>query len=243
MGRFINADNLSNLGSTETALSYNLYAYCENNPVMYAINNKDPEFANTINANYLYNKRISKGITGYIDKQNDGIATKLRYGITTLEPLGCGWIATYNALIMLGNRTDPCDLIRDFEMNNLFYYGVFGTNGNNLARYLSKQGYEVTITYLEKYDLNNDNELNSENELKPVCEIIKQNDANILFYKTSDVGHFIAIKYDETDNAYIAYNEDIDARKNSIIHIPESAKPYVLISVSNNNSDESNSAN
>ena len=34
IGRFINADNLAYLGADGTPLSYNLYAYCGNNPVM-----------------------------------------------------------------------------------------------------------------------------------------------------------------------------------------------------------------
>ena len=34
MGRFINADNTAYLGVDGTSLSYNLFAYCKNNPVM-----------------------------------------------------------------------------------------------------------------------------------------------------------------------------------------------------------------
>ncbi len=34
IGRFINADSTDYLGATGTTLSYNLFAYCENNPVM-----------------------------------------------------------------------------------------------------------------------------------------------------------------------------------------------------------------
>jgi hypothetical protein len=34
MGRFINADNTAYLGADGTLLSYNLFAYCGNNPVM-----------------------------------------------------------------------------------------------------------------------------------------------------------------------------------------------------------------
>lgn len=33
VGRFLNADDTSYLGATGTTLGYNLYAYCENNPV------------------------------------------------------------------------------------------------------------------------------------------------------------------------------------------------------------------
>ena len=34
MGRFINADNITYLGADGTPLSYNLFVYCKNNPVM-----------------------------------------------------------------------------------------------------------------------------------------------------------------------------------------------------------------
>ena len=36
MGRFLNADSTDFLGATGTLLSYNLFAYCENNPVVYS---------------------------------------------------------------------------------------------------------------------------------------------------------------------------------------------------------------
>lgn len=230
--RFINADSTSNLGSTGTALSYNLYAYCENNPVMYVVDNKNTAFSNTINANYLYNKRISKGITGYIDDQGNGIASKLRYGINTIAPFGCGTVATYNALIMLGNRMDICDIIRDYEMNHAYHDGLIGTHGNNIARFFSEKGYDVTITNLENYNFNDDKELST------VTNIVKQNQANILYYKGGSTGHFIALKYNGQDNQgkdiYITYNEDktVVGKASSIKEfIPNNRQPYMLISI------------
>ena len=38
VGRFINADDVRYIGATQTELSYNAFAYCENDPV----NNSDP---------------------------------------------------------------------------------------------------------------------------------------------------------------------------------------------------------
>ncbi len=232
-GRFINADSTSNLGSTGTALSYNLYTYCDNNPVMYVVDNKNTAFSNTINANYLYNKRISEEITGYIDDQEDGIASKLRYGINTIAPFGCGTVATYNALIMLGNRIEICDIIRDYEMNHIYHYGLIGTHGNNIARYFRSKGYNVTITNLENYDFNNDDDLST------VSNIVTKNPANILYYKSSGVGHFIAIKYmgkdSNNEDVFVTYNENTNNGVSNSIKdfIPGSNQPYMLISISN----------
>lgn len=231
-GRFINADSTSNLGSTGTALSYNLYTYCDNNPVMYVVDNKNTAFSNTINANYLYNKRISEEITGYIDDQEDGIASKLRYGINTIAPFGCGTVATYNALIMLGNRIEICDIIRDYEMNHIYHYGLIGTHGNNIARYFRSKGYNVTITNLENYDFNNDDDLST------VSNIVKENPASILYYKSSGVGHFIALKYMGKDvydkDVYVTYNENTSVGISNSIKdfVPGSNQPYMLISIS-----------
>lgn len=206
MGRFINADNVSNLGSTGTALSYNLYAYCENNPVMYAINNKDPEFANTINSNYLYNKRISKGVTGYIDDQEDGIATKLRYGITGIHPLGCGWIATYNALKLLGVSMEPQDIIKEYENNGLLMYGFLGTNPLSIVHFFSNRGYDINMKIKFSDEINPDEKL-----IKKFDDLAKLYNANILYYTHSNGGHFIAFKnsgeiFQNNRANYIAYN-------------------------------------
>ena len=232
-GRFINADTTSNLGSTGTALSYNLYAYCENNPVMYVVDNKNTAFSNTINANYLYNKRISKGITGYINDQQNGIASKLRYGINTISPFGCGTVATYNALIMLGNRMDICDIIRDYEMNHAYHDGLIGTHGKNIARFFSEKGYNVTITNLENLNLTENNQLSYINEN------LSEEDVYILNYKSDTVGHFIAIKYMGQDSQgkdiYFAYNTNTGINESDNINdfIPGSNQPFILISISN----------
>ena len=233
MGRFINADTTSNLGSTGTALSYNLYTYCENNPVMYVVDNKNPAFSSTINANYLYNKRISEGITGYINDQQNGIASKLRYGINTISPFGCGTVATYNALIMLGNRMDICDIIRDYEMNHAYHDGLIGTHGNNIARFFSEKGYNVTVTNLENLNLTENNQLSY------IYDNITEEDVYILNYKSDTVGHFIAIKYMGEDSQgkdiYFACNTNTGINESDNINdfIPGSNQPFILISISN----------
>ena len=208
-------------------------AYCENNPIMYVVDNKNTAFSNTINADYLYNKRISQSLTGYIDNQKDGIASKLRYGINTIAPFGCGTVATYNALIMLGNRMDICDIIRDYEMNHIYHDGLIGTHGNNIARFFSEKGYDVTVTNLQDYDFNNPLDM-----LK-VHKTVNENDANILYYKGGSTGHFIAISHEKDsqgNHIYKTYNEDKTVKNSSYSikdFIPDDRQPYMLISISN----------
>ena len=45
-GRFVNADDTNNLGITGTDLSLNLFAYCENNPILYS--DSSGRFINTV---------------------------------------------------------------------------------------------------------------------------------------------------------------------------------------------------
>lgn len=201
--RFINADNTSNLGSTGTALSYNLYAYCENNPMMYVVDNKNNEFSNTINSNYLYNKSISDNISGYIDDQGNGVASKLRYGLDSIGPVGCGCVASYNALIMLGNRIEIHDIIREYELNSLMYYGKWGVYPYNIARFFTSRGYKVTITDLREFDLKNKTNLTDSDKLN---QIVRAHDANIMLYTHSTAAHYIALKYDEQIDKFVKYN-------------------------------------
>ena len=44
--------------------------------------------------------------------QRDIPKDELRYGFRTSAATGCGWIATYNALRILGRRADKEELIR-----------------------------------------------------------------------------------------------------------------------------------
>lgn len=203
MCRFINADSTSNLGSTGTALSYNLYAYCENNPMMYIVDNKNTEFSNTINSNYLYNKSISENISGYIDNQGNGVASKLRYGLNSIGPVGCSCVASYNALIMLGNRMEIYDIIRELELNSLMYYGVWGAYPNNIPKFFATKGYDVTITDLREFDLKNEEDTTDSERLN---SIVSSHDANIMFYNHKTAAHFIALKYDVGINKFVKYN-------------------------------------
>ena len=225
--RFINADNMSNLGSTETALGYNLYTYCENNPVMYVVDNRNTEFSNTINSNYIYNKRISQNSSGFIDDQKNGIASKLRYGINTISPVGCGCVATYNALLMLGNPIELCDIIREIETNKPLYYGLYGTHIGNIGRFLATKGYNITVTFACSDNMDDNIAV-----FDPVSQ--DQNvKANILLIRNGSVAHYIALKYNHTTGEYIAYNTQKKIYDKSSIgdFISSDDEPMALISI------------
>ena len=94
---------------------------------------------------YIYNR--SKAISGYIYNQNTGNASKLWFGFFRSSYNGCGWIATYNATIMLGRRVAPCDIIGEYELTGAILYGVFGIQPYAVSNFFRLRGYKVTVTY------------------------------------------------------------------------------------------------
>lgn len=176
--RFINPGTIENIVSGKSVLSANLYSYCENNPVMYAERIKNTDYLNTIKTNYTYNKNISEHVTGYIYDQEAEPVSKLRYGLDTTARDGCGWVATYNTLMMLGNRMDPCDIIREYDINGVLHYGLFGTYPAAIVRFFKVRGYDVKVTYdASKFD-----------------DVAQNSMANIMFYTRGHGGHYIALK-------------------------------------------------
>ena len=62
-----------------------------------------------------------------IYNQHDIPADKWRYGFRTSAATGCGWIATYNALRLLGYRVDIEELITWYERMLPLIHGNAGT--------------------------------------------------------------------------------------------------------------------
>ena len=52
---------------------------------------------------------------------------ELRYGFRASAETGCGWIATYNALRLLGKRADKEEIIRYYERQLPLVHGNAGT--------------------------------------------------------------------------------------------------------------------
>ena len=149
------------------------------------------------------------------------MASKLRLGIKSSAYVGCGWVATYNAMIMLGNRIDPCDIIREYEINGVFLYGTFGVHQTAVARFFINRGYDVTISFnVEEYD-----------------RIARKNDANVMFVSHSNGGHFSAFRWNGTHysgyNTYANRTESIDIETTLEEYVTSRRAQSILISISN----------
>ena len=136
--------------------------------------------------NPLINHQADGGT--YIYGQNNPPYSDLQFGFFKSEYNGCGWIATYNALIMLGCQTKPADIISEYEVTGAVLYGVFGVQPYAITHYFRFRGYKVKTTY----------------KTSKFNDVAKQHTANIIFYFFPWGAHYFATRYD--GNKFLAYN-------------------------------------
>ena len=115
-----------------------------------------------------------------------------RYGFRSSAATGCGWIAVYNALRLLGYRAEPEGLIRCFERQLPLIHGNTGTSVWGPALYFRKWGFPVTVTARRsRFDA-----------------LGKECDACVLFYhwrRGWRMGaHFVALHH--TEQGFVGYN-------------------------------------
>lgn len=115
-----------------------------------------------------------------------------RYGLRASANVGCGWIATHNALRLMGYKTDIDELIRYYEWQLPLIHGNAGTAFWAPAVCFQKWGFPVeVITNRKRFD-----------------EAAKQADVCILFYrwhrKCKIGAHFVALHH--TENGFVGYN-------------------------------------
>ena len=115
-----------------------------------------------------------------------------RYGLRSSAETGCGWIATYNALKILGCTTDMDELIRYFEWQLPLVHGNFGTSFWGPRRCFEKWGFSTKLVF----------------ERKRFDGEARQADACIVFYHWANKGrvgaHFVALK--PTAEGFTGYN-------------------------------------
>ena len=115
-----------------------------------------------------------------------------RYGLRASSEVGCGWIATYNALKLLGCTTDIDGLIRYFEWQLPLIHGNFGNSFWGPKRCFDKWGFPNKLIF----------------DRKRFDEEARQADACIVFYHWAKKGrigaHFVALKPGEA--GFTGYN-------------------------------------
>ena len=210
VGRWINSDGVSLLSyGLENLCQYNMFAYCFNNPNMYY----DPtgEFPILIGiiglavATYaaiaardgLNNKESNTTAQqsfsgGYINDQSK--VDQFRMGRAGAAWNGCGWIAAYNAMIMLSNPQQPAEVISYFDnaWGNIAL-GAFGTNPQAMANYFKSQGFSQQYNIVPGF-------------MPPDTERVAQNaSACILLYAHSQGAHYAALKWN--GKSYDVYND------------------------------------
>ena len=115
-----------------------------------------------------------------------------RYGFRSSAATGCGWIATYNALQLMGYDADPQELIRYYERQLPLIHGNCGTMTWAPARYFYKRGFRVKLTASrDQFD-----------------RLGKESDVCLLFYwwrsKKAIGAHFVAVQH--TEQGFVGYN-------------------------------------
>ena len=76
-----------------------------------------------------------------------------RYGLRSSAATGCGWIATYNALHLMGYSPKQEELIRYYERQFPLLHGNAGTLAQGPAIFFQKHGFSVeTLSVTEKFD-------------------------------------------------------------------------------------------
>lgn len=127
-----------------------------------------------------------------IYNQRDIPKEQWRYGLRSSAATGCGWIATYNALRIMGYRAKPEDLIRYYERQFPLVHGNTGTSVWGPEVCFRQWGFPVRI----------------ESRREWFDETAKESDVCILFYhwrkKWKIGGHFVAVQY--TDGGFVGYN-------------------------------------
>ena len=115
-----------------------------------------------------------------------------RYGFRTSAATGCGWIATYNALKLLGRNPEPEGLIDYYQRQLPLVHGNAGTSFWGPYVYFREMGYGTQLEFRrERFD-----------------ELVESSEVCILFYRWRNKwkfgAHFVALH--RTNDGIIGYN-------------------------------------
>ena len=128
----------------------------------------------------------------FICCQRDIPKNQWRYGFRASAVTGCGWIATYNALLILGKYIAPEKLICFYERQFPLINGNTGTFLFSPWIFFKRHGYAVKCTIMRSH----------------VDDLVDDSDVCIMYYwwreKWKFGAHFVALH--KTDRGVIGYN-------------------------------------
>lgn len=115
-----------------------------------------------------------------------------RYGFRASADIGCGWIAVYNALCILGRPVKIPELIRKFELQLPLINGCLGSFVGSPAWMLHSMGLRIRL-------VNNRHQYDALAKNCPVCIV------SYYWRRKCRVGaHFAAFRW--MDGEFIGYN-------------------------------------
>ena len=127
-----------------------------------------------------------------IYNQHDIPKSQLRYGLRSSAATGCGWIAVYNALELMGYRAEPESLVRWFTWQAPLLNGNAGTLLPGPALFFRQKGFPVGM-HVNRREFD---------------ALAKDSDVCILFYRwrrgVKLGAHFVALRYRE--GRFTGYN-------------------------------------
>ena len=127
-----------------------------------------------------------------IYNQKDIPRAEHRYGFRASADVGCGWVATHNALRLMGYKTDLHQLIRYYEWQLPLIHGNAGTSFWSPAVCFLKWGYRTELIF----------------DRRRFDEKAREADVCILFYywrnKLKFGAHFVTVQY--KDGKFTGYN-------------------------------------
>jgi len=172
-------------------------------------------------SNYEHNLSLFFDLFTLIDDQSSSPANQIRLG--SRDGLnegwynGCGWVAAYNALIMLQSPLHPAEIVLHFEdSGGTVLDGVFGTFPHAVERLFIDLGHDVTHSLFP---------LRSGN----IDDSIRASTVSILAYSHTRAAHFIAVQYRESDGRFVVLNDSFARRRAESLGLQDSS--YVGASV------------
>ncbi|MCL2425391.1 MAG: hypothetical protein FWD05_03530 [Oscillospiraceae bacterium] len=185
-----------------------LYNYGEQDAEYPPASSPDDEHERVI-SNYEHNRGIDFDLRTLIDNQNQPPASLVRMG--TRPGLnegwynGCGWVAAYNSLIILGNPMHPAEIVHHFETTGgTVWDGVFGTFPHAIEGLFVELDYDVNHTLFPQITLNLD-------------DTIRNSRVAILAYMHTSAAHYIVIEYRPEDGTFVVYNDSFARRRSATL--------------------------